>query len=291
MLVPQKKELLKARAFERCSLLRIYLLGFFILIAGIPVIGSSSKKAQGSVSKEDVARANEALNEGDIAFSRKDYYAALIKYLEAARINPQSEYLYNRLGIAYSQLKFYGEATTAFRRSIKLNPKYPFAYNNLGSVFFAQTNLRKAEKYFKKAINLKEDEASFHMNLGSLYLERKKKDKAMAEWQRSLALDPGIFSKRSAASLASSGGSLMERYYFLARIFASSGNVESAIENLKLAITQGFNDIESINKQRDFDPVRKDERFVEFIQSAALLIKLQSKVGLPVGESPGFPPR
>jgi tetratricopeptide (TPR) repeat protein len=291
MLIPHKKEFLKARVLEKYSLLRILSLGFFLLIAGIPVIGSPSKKAQVRVSKEDVARANQALNEGDVAFSRKDYYAALIKYLEAVRINPQNEYLYNRLGIAYSQLKFYGEATTAFRRSMELNPKYSFAYNNLGSVFFAQRNLRKAEKYFKKAVNLKEDEASFHMNLGSLYLEKKKKDKAMAEWKRSLALDPDIFSKRSAASLASSGGSLMERYYYLARIFASSGNAESTIENLKLAITQGFNDIESINKQRDFDPVRKDERFVEFMQNAALLIKLQSKVGLPVGESPGFPPR
>jgi tetratricopeptide (TPR) repeat protein len=291
MLAPHIIEYAKARAMEKRSLLRILSLGLFFLIAGIPAIGSPPKKAQVSVSKEDIGRANGALSEGDVAFSRKDYYAALIKYLEAVRINPQSEYIYNRLGIAYSQLKFYGEAINAFRRSMKLNPKYSFSYNNLGSVFFAQGNLRKAEKCFRKAISLKEDEASFHMNLGSLYLERKKKDKALTEWQRSLALDPDIFSRRSAASLSSSGGSLTERFYFLARIFAASGNVESAIENLKQAIAQGFTDIDSINKQHDFDPVRKDERFIEFMQNAALLIKLQSKVGLPASESPGFPPR
>jgi tetratricopeptide (TPR) repeat protein len=291
MLAPHKIKYAKARAIEKRSLSGILSLGLFFLIAGIPAIGSPPKKAQVSISKEDVERANGSLNEGDAAFSRKDYYAALIKYLEAARINSQSEYLYNRLGIAYSQLKFYGEATSAFRRSMELNPKYPFAYNNLGSVFFAQGNLRKAEKCFRKAISLKEDEASFHMNLGSLYLERKKKDKALAEWHRSLAIDPDIFSKRSAASLSASGGSLVERFYFLARIFAASGNAESAIDYLKQAITQGFTDIDSINKQHDFDPVRKDERFIEFMQNAVLLIKLQSKVGLPAGESPGFPPR
>jgi tetratricopeptide (TPR) repeat protein len=291
MLAPHKIEYAKARVMEKRSLLGILLLGLFVLIAGIPAIGSPSKKDRVSVSKEDIGRANGALSEGDVAFGRKEYYAALIKYLEAVRYNSQSEYIYNRLGIAYSQLKFYGEATNAFRRSMKLNPKYSFAYNNLGSVFFAQGNLRKAEKCFRKAISLKEDEASFHMNLGSLYLERKKKDKALAEWQRSLALDPDIFSKRSAASLSSSGGSLKERHYFLARIFAASGNVESAMENLKQAIAQGFTDIDSISKQRDFDPVRKDERFIEFMQNAALLVKLQSKVGLPASESPGLPPR
>jgi tetratricopeptide (TPR) repeat protein len=291
MLAPHKEEGFKARASEKRSLHTILSLGLLFLFVTMASFGCLSKKVQISVSKEDIARANEILGEGDLAFSRKDYYAALIKYLEAVRINPQSDYIYNRLGIAYSQLKFYGEAIDAFKTCIKLNPKYSYAYNNVGSVFFAQSNLRKAEKYFKKAISLKDDEASFHMNLGSLYLERKKKDKAMAEWQRSLALDPNIFSKRSAASLSSSGGSLMDRYYFLARIFASSGRTEPAIENLKLAIAQGFTDIDSINKQRDFDPVRKDQRFIEFMKNAVLLIKLQSKVGLPSSESPGFPPR
>jgi tetratricopeptide (TPR) repeat protein len=291
MPAPHKKIPSKARALKNRSLPRILLLGLFYFLVRIPEIGSTPKKAQVNISKEDVARANEALTSGDIAFSRKDYYAALIKYLEAVRLNPQSDYLYNRLGIAYSQLKFYGEATAAFRRCIELNPKYPFAYNNLGSVFFAQGNLRKAEKYFKKAISLKDNEGSFHRNLGSLYLDRKKKDKALAEWRKCLAIDPDIFSKPSAISLSSSGGSMIERYFFMARILAASGNVDAAIENLKLAITQGFTDIESINKQPDFDAVRNDDRFIEFMQNAALLIQLQSKAGLPASEQPGFPPR
>ena len=291
MLLWQKNKSLKARASQKRPFGQIPTLGLLLVLTAILGTGCGAKTVRVTVTPEDIEHANGALNEGDIAFSRKDFYAALIKYLESVRLNPNSDYSYNRLGIAYSQLKFYGEASDAFRRSIQLNPKYAFAYNNIGSVYFAQRNLRKAEKYFKKAVSLKEDEASFHMNLGSLYLERKKKDKAMAEWQRSLALDPDIFSKRSAASLSSSGSSLMERQLFLARLFATSGNTESAIENLKLAVSNGFTDVESINKQPDFDPIRKDERFIEFMKNIALLIKLQQKVGLPANESPGFPPR
>jgi tetratricopeptide (TPR) repeat protein len=164
---------------------------------------------------------------------------------------------------------------------MEINPKYPYPYNNLGSVLFAQQYYKRAEKQFKKAIALRANEASFHMNLGSLYLENKKYDKATAEWRKSLALDPEIFSKRSAASLSSSSDSLKERNYFLARLLAHTGNAEGAIENLKLAITNGFTDIDAINKDPDFDPIRKDARFIEFLKNAALLIKLQSNVGLP----------
>jgi len=231
------------------------------------------------VSQENILRANEASQQGDVAFSRKDFYAALIKYLESVRLNPNNEYVYNRLGICYSQLKYYTEAGNAFVRSIQLNPKYPFSYNNLGSVYFAQNNLKKAEKYFRKALSVKNDEASFHMNMGSLHLEKKRYEKAMEEWRKGLALDPNVF-KTSSVSLMGSSASTAERRYFIARLVASSGDVELAIENLKQAIMEGFSDIELIRKEPDFDRVRDDKRFVEFIENADVLVKLRSKVGL-----------
>ncbi|MDM7994315.1 MAG: tetratricopeptide repeat protein [Acidobacteriota bacterium] len=280
-MVAQRYNFLKARALEKRARTQILLAGLFFIILGLFWAGCAPKVVRVPVPPEDIVRANQAANEGDSAFERKEIYAALIKYLEAVRLNPNSEYLYNRLGIAYSQLKFYSEATSAFRRSIALNPKYPYPYNNLGSIYFAQQSYRKSEKYFKKAISVKQDEASFHMNLGSIYLERKKPEKALEEWRKSLALDPEIFNRRSAASLSSSSNSLMDRYYFLARLFARNGNAESAIENLKLAITNGFTDISMLEKERDFDPLREDERFLEFLKNAALLIKLQSDTGLP----------
>jgi len=281
MLVAHKNSLLKVRASKQRFRLRYLAAGLLLIFSCVFLINCAPKIVRVPVSQEDILRANEVANEGDAAFDRKDFYAALIKYLEAARLNPNSEYLYNHLGIAYSQLKFYAEASQAFRRANQLNPKYPYPYNNQGTVLFAQQFYKRAEKQFKKAIALKANEASFHMNLGSLYLEKKQRDKALAEWRKSLELDPLIFSRRSAASLSSSGSSLKERNYFLARLFALNGNVDSVIENLKLAITNGFTDIEALNKERDFDPIRKDERFIEFLKNAELLIKLQSNVGLP----------
>ncbi len=247
----------------------------FLAFCAVFSAGCGARIVRVPVSQEDMLKANKAAREGDVAFNQKDYYAALIKYLEASRLNPNSEYLFNRLGITYSQLTYYEQAVAAFERSTGLNPKYAYAYNNLGSVRFAQKNLKKAEKFFKKAIKLKKDEASFHMNLGALYFEKNKYDKAMKEWRAGLLLDPDILATSDAVSLSISGGkeSIMEKSYFIARLYASGGDVVKAIENLEQALLDGFTDLEAIRTHPDFDPIRQDERFIEFMKDAPLMIK------------------
>ncbi len=276
--------------FRRLQILLPGLL--LLLLAAIFLAGCRAKYVRQPVPQQDVLRAKELAQEGDIAFARSDRYAALIKYLEAMRLNPYDELLLNRLGITYAQLKFYYEARQAFQKAIDLDPKLAFAVNNVGSVYFAEQNLGKAEKYFKKAIRMKNDETSFYMNLAALYLEKKKPDKAMAEWKKALAIDPDAFTKSSSVSLGSSGkSSPMEKSYFVARLYASLGDVESTIENLKEAFNYGFSDIQAIENQKDFNPIRKDPRFVEFVENLSLLIRLRSKTGLPMETSAPDPIR
>jgi tetratricopeptide (TPR) repeat protein len=117
--------------------------------------------------------------------------------------------------------------------------------------------------------------------MGYLYLERKRRDKAMVEWHKALALDPKILSKNVTVNLISSTAVTMERRYFTARLLASVGDVESTIENLQMAITDGFSNLESIRKEPDFDPIRNNKRFIEFLENAETMIKLRSKTGLP----------
>jgi tetratricopeptide (TPR) repeat protein len=253
----------------------------FLILSGL-IAGCRPKTVRVTATDQDLKQANKSAQEGDIAFSRRDNYAALIKYLEAVRLNPDNENILNRLGIIYSQLNLYDEARKAFQSALDLNPKLSFALNNLGSVYFQQRNLKKAEKYFKKAISIKPDEASFHVNLGSLYLEKKKRANALMEWSKAVSLDAGALANGSRISLSAGGRtSPMERYFNIACLFASKGNVALTIENLKLAFRNGFSDIKAIEKQSEFNPIRKDHRFVEFIEDLSLQIKLQNKVGLP----------
>jgi len=276
--------------FRRLQSLLSALLIF--LLAAVFVSGCRPRYVRQAVPAEDVLRAQEIAKEGDIAFARSDYYAALIKYLEAMRLNPYDELLLNRLGIAYAQLKFYNEARQAFERALDLDPKLAFAINNIGSVYFAQQNLGKAEKHFKKAIHLKKDETSFYMNLAALYLEKKKPEKALAEWKKALAIDPDAFSKTSSVSLGAGGrSSPMEKNFNIARLYASMGNVALTIETLKEAFNHGFSDIQAIEREKDFNHVRKDPHFSEFIEELSLLIRLRAKTGQPTEPSTPVPVR
>jgi hypothetical protein len=51
--------------------------------------------------------------------------------------------------------------------------------------------------------------------------------------------------------------------------------VTRAIESLQQAFTDGWSDIAAIEKQPDFDRIRKDERFVEFLKNLEVLIRLR----------------
>jgi tetratricopeptide (TPR) repeat protein len=247
----------------------------FTLILSAVAAGCRPAVVRVPVSPEDLKRANTAITEGDIAYARRDYYAALIKYLEAGRLNPNSEYAYNKIGITYSHLKFYPEAIAAYTRSIDLNPKYPYSYNNLGSVYFASGDKKKAEKYLRKAIGMKEDEPSFHVNLGVLLMENKKYEKGLQELRRAVSIDPEIFKRPDLDSLAAASSQMnsTERSYAMARFYAAMGNADLAVENLQQALSYGFTNLEAIRTEHDFDPIRQNDKFIAFMKYAAQLIK------------------
>ena len=130
---------------------KIFTTGLFLVFIFVFSIDCFPKEVRVAVSPENILKANEAATEGETAFERKDFYAALIKYLEAYRLNPNSEYLCNRLGIAYSQLNLYGEAIQAFRRAIALNKKYAYPYNNLGIRLFRSEKLQASREIFQES--------------------------------------------------------------------------------------------------------------------------------------------
>ncbi len=242
----------------------------FTLVACMAVVGCGPKIARVPVSDEDLIKSSRLAQEGNEEYQNREFYPALIKYLMAGELNPNSEYISNRIGMAYLQLEYREAAITAFQRSIALNSKFPFPFNNLGSAYFADGNYKKAEKYFKKAIKLKKDEASFYLNLGNLYFEKNKPEEGLEEWRKSLSLDPEILTKSDSIGVAISGGgiALKERNYFMARVYAAAGDIPRTIESLENALLNGFSDIESIEKNPEFDPIRKDARFVKFMESA-----------------------
>ncbi|MBI1745509.1 MAG: tetratricopeptide repeat protein [Acidobacteria bacterium] len=254
----------------------LWLLGGLFLLSIANAAGRMPEGKKSSVSLPNISLSSQRLGEGDIFMARKEHYPALIKYLEAGRLNPNSEVVFNKIGIAYSQLQLNKEAIHALNRALKLNKRYAYAYNNLGSVYFAIREIGRAEKNFKKAIRLHPDVASFHFNLGAVYFEKKKFKQGETEFQRALALDRGILNGENVINLKAPAETLRnpERHYHLARVFASVKNVDKTIEYLQTASDLGFKVVETVDKEPIFDAVRQDQRFVTFIEDLRLLKSL-----------------
>lgn len=71
-------------------------------------------------SKQNLAK--QKLDEGNLAFNDKHYQDAVLKYLEAIRIDRQMDSLYLRLGDTYEALKKWPEAKEAYDKAISLSP-------------------------------------------------------------------------------------------------------------------------------------------------------------------------
>jgi tetratricopeptide (TPR) repeat protein len=243
----------------------------FLFSACCALSACGPKVVRVPVTPENRQRANELVREGDLVFARREYYPALIKYTEASKLNPNSEIIFNKMGISYSALGYYGEAEFVLRRALELNRKFVFAYNNLGTVYFAQGDMSRAQKLFRQAINQEPKVASFHVNLGQTLLEDGKYEKGMEEIRKGLALDPNILDRDQTVIVSASRGKPSpEKSYHLARIYAAAGDVDKAIKYLRDAIDAGFRHLDWVDSEQDFDSVRGNEKFALFLSEARI---------------------
>lgn len=199
---------------------------------------------------------------GDQLRDAKDYLGA-IDYYDAAVKKHSTAVLHNKIGMTYLSIGNLGKAKKSIQRAIKLDKQYAEAYNNLGVIFYLQKKWGAAEKNYRKALALRES-ASFHSNLATVYMERKEFAKGMAEYTKAFELDPGIFERSSRVGISARMSSPDDRarfYYFLAKLYASRGEVEKSLLYLRHAMEDGFSGIDNVYKDAEFATLRKDERF------------------------------
>jgi hypothetical protein len=63
----------------------------------------------------------------------------------------------------------------------------------------------------------------------------------------------------------------------MARLYARQGDPELALRNLRQAIALGFSDADAIRGEPDFEPLRQNPRFADFLRNLDVLIQLQDK--------------
>lgn len=203
---------------------------------------------------------------GDSMSVRQRYQAAIAAYSKA---DPMTPAIWNKMGIAYQMMFAVKDAIRCYNTSLKLDPKNPQVMNNLATVYDSQKQFRQAEKLYRKALKLDPKSALIHRNLGSNLMAQHKYKKGAESYRAALAIDPQIFTSHTGASVqnpasAQDRGAL---HYYMARGCVSAGNSECAIQNLRLALNEGYTNVRKIVTDEFFASIRELPGFQQLIAS------------------------
>lgn len=204
----------------------------------------------------------------DALMAHQRYQAAIEAYGKA----PRTAETWNKTGIAYQMLFDLKDAERCYKASLKLDAKDPRVLNNLATVYDSLKQYRKAEKMYRKALKLDPHSALMHKNLGTNLLSQHKYKKGWEAYQAAIAIDPGILQDRSGPQTRNIA-SVQERgamNYYLARSFVRVGELDKAIQCLRMAMNEGFIDAKKVASDSSFESLRGSPAFEKLVEEQKL---------------------
>jgi tetratricopeptide (TPR) repeat protein len=230
-------------------------------LALLTTLALSGAAGAADLSKPAPPAAADAVERAALLVARQSWPAAAASYRQALAAAPNDASLHNRLGICYQHMGDAKAARAEYKRAIALRKDYAEAYNNLGAVEHARGRYKQAIGSYAEAIRINPGDPVFYKNLGAAWLAREDVGKALEAWNEALRLDPAIFD-RSGAGVPGGGLTLARQYFLYAKLLASRGEVEKALEFLTRAQAAGFREFASVESDRDFATIVKDPRYV-----------------------------
>jgi tetratricopeptide (TPR) repeat protein len=227
------------------------------------------EKAQAQASPPDADSRTDAEMKADTLMSEGRYESAIRAFASAPQSSAQ---VCNKTGMAYHHLLNMSAAKAQYERALKLNPKYADAMNNLGTIYYAQKNYRAAEKLYKKAIKISPKNPTIYGNLGTLYFVIGDNRKGSDAYRTAFALDPHTF-ERARANGVGEAVAPRERAmmnYSLAKTYAEVGMNDRALQYLRMAIGEGFNDRKKLMADKEFAALRETPEFGQLLQERGL---------------------
>jgi tetratricopeptide (TPR) repeat protein len=205
---------------------------------------------------------------GDLAMIHQQYIAAIEDYRQAP---VASAVIWNKIGMAYHHLFAMDEARRDYEHALKLRPEYPEALNNLGAVYYAKKNYKKAIKYYRRALHLDPSSAPIYSNMGTAYFAQHKTEKGLDAYRKAFALDPNVFENSvQLVSESLPARARAEQDYCMAELFASSGRLDRALEYLRKALDEGFDDRKKILEDRTLAQLRTTPEFAQLMNEQKL---------------------
>jgi tetratricopeptide (TPR) repeat protein len=202
---------------------------------------------------------------GDIYMARKMYREAIETYMSA---KPMSAVLWDKVGISYHQLGERNAAKKSYERAVRLDKKYADAINNIGTIYYAEKKYRSAIAAYMKALRIAPDTASVWSNLGTAYYARKQFDEMNKAYAKALELDPSVFDQHSAVGTQMQDRSVEDRaryHYEMAKLYATAGKNDLALQYLRKALEEGFRDKQKVSQAKEFAALRETQEFKDLM--------------------------
>jgi len=158
---------------------------------------------------------------------------------------------YFNLGLTMFRMKRFNEALVNFLRALELSKDDPECYNLIVQTYEVMGEAVEAEQSLRRAIEIDPNYAMGHYDLGVILAKREGRGKeAYAAFERALKIDPN----------------LAPAYYGIACLNALSKKTGPALSFLEKALRKGFREIALIEKDPEWDGLRKNTRFVRLLE-------------------------
>ncbi len=120
---------------------------------------------------------------------KKEYPDALAQLENANKLLPNQAWLYNVMGIFYSDQNKMTEAETAYKKAIQLAPSWTYPWCNLSGLYLTLKNFPEAERASRKAIEIDSTDGGSWSFLGMVYRDEGKYAEAEVTFKKALRLD------------------------------------------------------------------------------------------------------
>jgi tetratricopeptide (TPR) repeat protein len=231
----------------------------------LDVVRVSAQPLTDAVMKSGVARALEGqrfVQRAAVQVARGRFEDAVEEYRQALEVQPYDATVHNKLGICYQRLKQDAMARREYDRALELDPGYAEVWNNIGTLEQSRLRFKAAVRAYKKAIDTKPGLANSWKNLGSAYLALGQAEQAFEAYQEAFRLDPTIL-ENQAPGVPVAGIDVATQSFYLAKLLATNGQTDAAIDFLRRAKDAGFHDFDRVRSDPAFKAVVADPRFAE----------------------------
>jgi Tfp pilus assembly protein PilF len=200
---------------------------------------------------------------------------------------PEEAVQRNNLGASLLEQGKADEAIAEFRKAVALDPKYTAAQLNLAYAYDSQGRIDEAMAQYQTVIELEPENLFAHNNLGVLYDKQGRYEEAIVEFERVLQIDPSnATALQNLENAKGSNGIVQEREerfaqarkeveanpndgrasYELARLHASFGEKDQALEWLAKALELGFDDLKFLKDDPALVGLKDDPRFTGLLK-------------------------